>query len=131
MRIFKSRMIIQQLAEQELVGLVEDFKTYKAFHHTPDTFGRDELYDHPFTLPIIKAEEVRHIHLADCDNLWPPRKLQFNKTSDSHLVYCQGSIDATNYLLIGILAPEAHKQARNNSIMFKFGKMAEAFRQRY
>ncbi len=131
MRIFKSRMIIQQLTEQELLALVEDFKTYKTLYHVPDTFGRDELYDHPFTLPIIKAEEVRHIHLADYDSLWPQKKLQYNKTSDSHLIYCQGSMDSNDHLLMAILAPEAHKQARNNSIMFKLGKMAEAFRQRY
>ncbi|BFM15447.1 type II toxin-antitoxin system mRNA interferase toxin YafO [Maricurvus nonylphenolicus] len=131
MRIFKSRMIIQQLTEQELSGLVEDFRTYKTRRHLPDTFGRDELYDHPFTLPIIKSEEVRHIHLTDGDNPWKPGKLQYNKTSDSHLIYCQGCIDSNNFLLMGILAPDAHKLARDNSIMFKLGKMAETFRLRH
>lgn len=81
--------------------------------------------------PSLKAEEVRHIHLSNAENLWPPQKLQFNKTSDSHLIYCQGSTDSNNYLLMGILAPDAHKQARDNNIMFKLGKMAEHFRRRY
>jgi mRNA interferase YafO len=124
-------MIIQQLTEQELSELVADFRAYKTLRNLPDTFGRDERYDHPFTLPIIKAEEVRHIHLSNAENLWPPQKLQFNKTSDSHLIYCQGSTDSNNYLLMGILAPDAHKQARDNNIMFKLGKMAEHFRRRY
>lgn len=131
MRIFKSRMITQQLTEQELLALVEDFRAYKSLRHLPDTFGRDELYDHPFTLPILMAEEVRHIHLTDEENLWPSGKLQFSKTSDSHLVYCQGYNDTNNFLLMAILAPNAHKQSQNNSIMFNLGKMAEAFRQSY
>jgi len=27
------------------------------------TFGRDVLYDHPGNLPLIRSEEVQHLHL--------------------------------------------------------------------
>jgi mRNA interferase YafO len=130
-RIFKSRIIRQQFSDEELSGLADDFKHYKSGHGIPDRFGRDELYDHSHTLPIVKAEEVRHIHLADAETVWSPRKIQYNKTSDSHLVYCQGALDHDCYLLMVFLAPEAHRKARDNNWMFKLGAMAEQFRKSY
>lgn len=131
MRIFKSRVILQQLTSEEMLALEEDFEKYKSDGMLPDSFGRDELYDHHLTLPIVKAEAVRHIHLADAETHWSPHKIQYSKTSDSHLVYCQGALDNDCCLLIAILAPEAHSKARDNNWMFNLGKMAEKFRQQY
>jgi len=41
--------------------------TSKEAGQKPEFFGRDEAYDHPNTLPILKSEEVKHIHLAAID----------------------------------------------------------------
>ena len=56
MRVFKTKVIREQLTENELSALIEDFRQYKLTKITPDSFGRDELYDHPNSLPVIKSE---------------------------------------------------------------------------
>lgn len=129
-RVFKSKVIIGSLTEEELQGLVDDFKAYKS-GVLPDLFGRDVRYDHPHNLPSILVEEVRHIHLASSDNPWPIRKVQFYRTSEEHLVYCQGALETDCYLLMAILAPSAHDKAKNNNIMSKLGIMAERFRLKF
>ncbi len=128
MRIFKSKQIREQLTEGELESLTDDFKRYKLTGVPPETFGRDAAYDHPDTLSIVKIEDVRHIHLLRSDKPWPSYKTQFNKTSDVHLVYCQGATHPEYFALIAI---DAHEQARSNDVMYKLAKSAELFRQKY
>ena len=130
-RVFKSNIIRHVLTDEELAGLVNDFKSYKLTGNVPEHFGRDVAYDHPNNLPIVLTEEVQHIHLGSEDKPLPLRKLQFYQTSDIHLVYCQGSLDDNCYLLMTILSPDAHKQAKSRDIMFKLGVMAEKFRNQY
>ncbi len=131
-RIFKSALIRQQLSAQELAWLEADFLSYKEDGILPDTFGRDALYDDAFTWPLVKAEQVAHIHLADGGSPFPAYLRQFKRTSDrAHLVYCQGATHDNTYLLIIILKPDAHKKARDNNTMHKIGLMAEAFRMKY
>lgn len=127
-RVFKCKWILGQLNEDELTSLVNEFKGYKQSNVAPLSFGRDAHYDHPNNLPIIQKEEVQHIHLADPAHPWPSYKVQFYKTSDTHLVYCQGVNHPEHYALLAILSPDAHEQARNNDIMYRLGKMAELFR---
>ncbi len=131
MDVYKSSIIRQQLDDRELAALEADFIQYKSSHTVPDLFGRDVLYDHPNTLPVLKAEEVWHLHLADPDAPWDRRKIQFYKTSDIHLVYCRAALQADTYLLMAILKPDAHAQARNNAIMLRLGMMAELFRRKF
>lgn len=131
MRVFKSDIIRQLLPADELAQLEQDFKWYKKTGLAPDTFGRDEPFDHPHTLPIIKIEDLRHMHLAPGDQPFPLNKLQFFRTSDEHLIYCQGYFHPDHYLFITILRPDAHDQERNNEIMYRLGKIAEAFRQEH
>ena len=119
------------MTDKELDTLVDDFKSYKLTGNAPDNFGRDVAYDHPNTLPVVLAEEIRHIHLGSEDNPLPLKKVLYYQTSDIHLVYCQGSFDENCYLLMTILTPDAHEQARSREIMFKLGVMAERFRNRY
>ena len=117
-RIFKSQIILRQLTSEQLEQLVTDFRTYKEAGLLPDTFGRDVKYDHPHTYPLVRAEHP-----------WPVHYVQFKRTSDIHLVYCQGASNPEHYLLIAILTPDAHEQARQNNVMANIGKMAERFRQ--
>lgn len=130
-RVFKSCIIRQILTDDELDTLVDDFKSYKLTGNAPEHFGRDVSYDHPNNLPIVLAEEVQHIHLGSEDNSLPINKIQYYQTSDIHLVYCQGALNASCYLLMAILSPDAHKQARSREVMFKLGTMAEKFRSRF
>lgn len=129
-RVYASKLIRQTLSQQELANLVADFRAYKAGEGLPDTFGRDALYDHPHTYPLVREEEVQHIHLVD-PSYWPVYSLRFQRTSDEHLVYCQGLHDENCYLLIQILRPDAHDQARNNNIMRVIATEAGKFRDQF
>ncbi len=126
-RIFKSKLIRETIDESELTQLETDFRRYKQEGVLPDLFGRDVPYDHPNTLPILKQEEVKHLHLLE----QPIRKLQFYRTSDSHLVYCGGFSNPDIYLFMALLRPDAHQQARQNEAMYQLGVMAQNFRKRY
>jgi len=117
--------------ELDLTALKDDFKKYKESGNPPGNFGRDVLYNHPNTLPIVCQEKISHIHLEDPDNPWHFHVAQFNRTSDIHLVYCRGFYDEKCYLLMTLLSPDAHNQALNRTIMFNLGKMAEQFRNKY
>lgn len=101
-RVFKHKILMDSLTESEINALTKDFKHYKETRQKPTFFGRDEAYDHPNTLPILRSEEVKHIHLA-----------------------------ADAPFLIAILAPDAHEQARNRTIMHNLGLIAENFRQKF
>jgi mRNA interferase YafO len=127
-RVFKSAIIRQQLTVQELEDLVADFRDYKTSGQLPAVFGRDALYDHPNTYPLVRAEQVAHIHLAKTAQGWPVRLLQFRRTSDIHLIYCHGALHDDRFLLIAVFRPDAHKQARDNNVMEKVGRAAELFR---
>jgi mRNA interferase YafO len=63
-------------------------------------------------LPVVLAEKVQYIHLGSEDKPLALRKIQFHQTSDIHLVYCQESLNDNCYLLMTILSPDAHEQAR-------------------
>ena len=130
-RVVKSRLFCQQLTAEQQEALVADFRHYKESGELPDTFGRDVGYDHPHTYPLVKAEQVAHIHLTDGEHPWPGRMLQFHRTSDIHLVYCPAASHRDVYLLIAVLAPDAHQQATDNNQMAKIGVIAEQFRQRF
>lgn len=130
-RIFKSSIIQKALTDQEQIDLVSDFRNYKEHGILPDLFGRDVAYDHPHNLPIVHSEELQHIHLVEPNNSWGVNTLQINKTSDKHLVYCQGFTNANSYLLMAILSPNAHTKACDNGIMYSLGRMAELFRMKY
>lgn len=128
MRVFAGKIIRSQLTMTELEDLKADFKQYKVTGILPNTFGRDALYEHPSSLPIILSEKVSHLHLASLEHAWLPHIRQYARTSDTHLVYCQGSQNPDDYLLIAILVPNAHDDARNNNTMYKLGCNAEKFR---
>ena len=129
-RIFKSAAIQKLLKERDVDDLVHDFRKYKESGYCPDYFGRDVPYDHPHTPSLILQEDVHHIHLAEY-GAWPVRLMQFNRTSDRHLVYCQGAIHSECYLLITLFSPDAHKQAKTSNVMRKIGEQAEVFRMKY
>lgn len=130
-RVFRSSVIQNQLTDDELNKLTDDFKRYKATSVLPENFGRDVSYDHPNALPILKTEQVQHIHLGSDDKPLPFNRIQFKQTSDVHLVYCPSFNNDEIFLLMAILSPDAHQQAKNRDIMYKLGVMAENFRNKY
>jgi mRNA interferase YafO len=127
----KSLETVFAQAGVDLKALKEDFRQYKESNIPPSNFGRDVEYNHPNTLPTVRQEKVSHIHLEDPDQSWDICAIQFNKKSDTHLVYCRGFHDENCYLLMALLSPDAHAQALNRSIMYNLGQMAEKFRNQY
>lgn len=110
--VFTSKIIEQSMPEEQLKDLVEDFRDYKSTGQRPENFGRDVPYDSDVTLKIVSEGAVQHIHLKDAESNWPLRAMQFQMTSDCHLLYCQGAMNDDHYLLIAILEPDAHQLAR-------------------
>jgi len=130
-RVFKSDIIDQQLGKRELEQLAADFKRYKETGIPAASFGRDVPYDHTHTLPSVRSEDLMHLHLAEGAQHWTGRQAQYNRTSDQHLVYCRGFYKTDHFLLMSILKPDAHAQARNNSIMSNLAIMAAKFRAQF
>ena len=127
MRVFKGRQIRAHMAADDLDDLVSDFKRYKLENNdVPETFGRDVRYHRP---PLLVIEEVSHLHLGDFDT--DPHIRQYDKTSDTHIVYCPAGVAVDTFALLAILTPNAHEQARDPVIMHNIGKSAERFRQRH
>ncbi|WP_240224550.1 type II toxin-antitoxin system YafO family toxin [Rheinheimera hassiensis] len=129
-RVFISKVLNEALTVDERAALIADFKQYKA-GTLPALFGKDVPYDHAFNLGIIKQEQVRHIHLASNGTGFAVLLTQMKRTSDTHLVYCQGFSNEHCYLLMAILQPNAHHLAKSNQLMYQLGVMAQAFRQQF
>jgi len=68
-----------------------------------------------------------HLHLAE-DEPWPLSVVQFSRTSDKHLVHCQGYTDKNCYALMAILVPDAHSQAWDRDLMLRLAESARRFR---
>ncbi len=132
-RVFHNKNLEQQLASQgyDIADLKADFKQYKETGSLSSTFGRDVEYDHPYTPRAVLQEKISHIHLSDSKKPWNIRAVQFHKKSDIHLVYCRGFYDEDCYLLMALLAPNAHEQALDSNIMNNLARMAEIFRNKY
>ena len=130
-RIFKTDLIREQMSDTYITQLAVDFKRYKETGVPADHFGRDAPYNHINSLPSVRLQELQHLHLLTPPLVKKPSLRQFNKTSDTHLVYCQGFYSNEVYLLIALLSPNAHEQAHNNSIMLKMAQISEKFRNQY
>ena len=130
-RIFKTDLIREQMSNKHLTQLAADFKRYKETGIPADHFGRDAPYNHVNSLPSVRLQELQHLHLLTQQKSKTHSSRQFNKTSDDHLVYCQGFYSNEIYLLITLLSPNAHEQARNNNVMLKMAQISEKFRNQY
>jgi mRNA interferase YafO len=129
-KIFTSKLIKQQLPEAELQALVGKFRAYKNNGDTGTFFGRDTYYDRP---PSVVDAGLWHVHLADAKS--GPFKLryaQFNRASNTALVYCSGYFKPDHILLIGILN-NAHDLYRDKpySWYVPLVALAEAFRSKF
>lgn len=132
-KVFCHKELVSLFSQQgmDLAALKTDFAQYKDQDKPASNFGRDAEYNHPNGPPIIREEKVAHLHLEDPNSPWEKQNFQFNKTSDIHLVYCQGFYNEDYYLLMALLSPDAHEQALDNNIMYNLGLMAKKFRERY
>ncbi len=125
-RVFTSRLIRASVTDANVQSLVEKFKAYKESGNPAQYFGRDVPFDRPRS--AVEAE-LRHVHLNDGQR-WQMRTLQFHNTSDTHLIYCQGYLDADCFLLIELLK-DSHDRYRNLLYVAQLADIADSFRQKY
>ena len=85
-RVFTSQLMREGIAESELQLIVSKFKSYKESGDTKDYFGRDVSFNRP---DAVKSAGLMHVHIND-GRSWGVRLLQFDRRSDTHIVYCQG-----------------------------------------
>lgn len=116
----------------EAENLREAFRTYKQFDDDLGIFGRDGDYQRP---KQCREEELNHVHLRPSDTYlrrrWLKTSNRYHRTSDKHLVYCPGFHHRDTYLLIAVLEPKAHQDARNIDLMLKLTEIARKFRLEY
>ena len=66
-----------------------------------------------------------HVHMNFEE--FPLRLAQYDRTSDTFLVYCQGRVNPENYLLIEFLE-NAHARSKKITFIAELAETAEAFR---
>ncbi len=125
-RVFTSTMIREGVAESELQLLVSKFKNYKETGDAKDYFGRDVSFNRPSG---VKSSGLMHAHINE-GRPWGVRLLQFDRTSDTHIVYCQGYFQKDCYLLITLLKG-AHAKYRDNLFLLGLADIAKDFRDKF
>lgn len=112
--------------------LLEDFRRYQVSMRgdLPDYFGYDSEYGSP---PEV-AGCLEHIHLRIPPNTFPSNRKQIDRKcrkgdpeNDVALVYTRNLMSPNRFCIIGILAPDAHKQSRNMPLMRYLGQLARQF----
>jgi mRNA interferase YafO len=128
-RLFLSEGMRNTTSKELLKKIIDDFKQYKNGGKQPSNFGRDEAYDFPFT---VKEAELQHIHLKDSKSTkWHLKKILFHKTSDTALIYCQGSTWKNCYLLISILENAHSTYQVKPMYLSELAEQAESFREKF
>ena len=125
-RIFTSAVIRKGLGQAELQDVVAKFKGYKESGDPKAFFGRDTTFDRPQS---VVSAGMKHVHLNE-GRPWGVRVLQYGRTSDMHIVYCQGFNDSNCYLLITLLKG-AHAKYRDNLYMMGLSDVASGFRDKF
>lgn len=130
-KVFTSQVFLKALDKEEVKVIIKRFKEYKSGIKVHDSFGRDVDFNRP---PSARMAELKHLHINE-SQLWGKRQvpsfklLQFNRVSDTHLVYCSGFTNKNYFLLMSFIASGA---LYNDTLyMIELSEMAERFRSRY
>ena len=128
-KVFLSSEFKESCPEEKVVALANAFKEYKKTGIRPADFGRDATYDFPSS---VKQAGMSHIHLKDSSSKrWTLRTIDYNKTSNTALIYCQGFFDKNKYLLLGFLERAHETYKENSSYLPQLAEIAEQFRTRF
>lgn len=128
-RIFTTKMFREAKYSNtlDLAKLITDFKLYKSTGKLPASLVRDVPYSRPES---AKFAELRHIHVNFQEN-WNLKLVQYGRTSNSAIVYCQGRVSKDNYLIIALLENFAHERSKKITFMCDLAELAEGFRKNY
>lgn len=114
-------------------SLLDDFALYKSSGQLPEYFGRDTDYARP---QEIVGSGLMHIHLGLHEKKFvtPQGKPidantpQWDRTSDSALLYAQNLLDENQYSLIALFDPGAHAKAQDYDRMKRLAAFAHEFK---
>lgn len=111
--------------------LISDFHQYVSGQGLPQTFGRDSIFNEPY---LAFRAMLRHIHIALPPATFHHSRNQVDRTNregdphnDAWLVYVKHAFYDNRYLILAIMHPDAHGQARDTAIMKKLGYIAQEF----
>lgn len=92
-------------------------------------FGRDTTYDFPSK---VKEAGMYHIHIKDSSSKrWELKKISFDKTSNTALIYCDGFFNKSCFLLLGFIE-NAHQLYRSKPLyLMELSDTAERFREKF
>ncbi len=125
-RVFTSKLIRESMDESELQLIVSKFRDYKESGNAQNYFGRDVSFNRP---EPVRSAGLMHVHVNE-GKPWAIRLLQFDRTSDTHIVYCTGYFQTNCYLLIALLQG-AHAKYQDNLLMLSLADIASDFRNEF
>lgn len=128
-KVFISSHFKESCPEDKLSLLVDRFKEYKTSGKPHPTFGRDATYDFPYS---VREAGMSHIHIKDgTSKKWNLKRIMYERTSNTALIYCEGYIHKNHFLLLGFLA-NAHEAYNNNpSYLLCLAEIADGFRSKF
>lgn len=128
-RVFISTQFRDSCPEEKLSLLVDRFKEYKKTGRPHSSFGRDATYDFPFS---VKEAGMSHIHIKDhTSKKWNLKRVVYDRTSNTALVYCEGYMHKNHFLLLGFLE-DAHESYKNNpQYLLGLAEIADNFRSKF
>lgn len=128
-KVFVSAEFKDSLDKENLDLLVSRFKEYKRTGVPHETFGRDTTYDFPNK---VKQAGMHHIHVKDrTSRKWTLKKISFDKTSNTALIYCEGFFNRNYFLLLGFLTDAHSVYARNPHYLLELSDIADRFREKF
>lgn len=140
-KIFTTQRLAQELSEDLMRQLVKEFRQYKETGTPTQNFGRDFPYDRPYSAKSVNLQHV-HVHpnfligkevnaLTNTLRTWRLRSVQVSRTSDTHLIYCQGEHNPNAYLLISFVKSNAHEFANITSAIGALADIAADFQRKH
>ncbi|WP_020405156.1 type II toxin-antitoxin system YafO family toxin [Hahella ganghwensis] len=118
-------------ANPKITEIRDAFKLYNETGNAGLIFGR---YGEMLRPPEAMFEELNHIHILQGSPSYLRRlqvRNQYERKSDSFLVFCPGFHSKDNVLMIDILWEDAHKRTEDMWLMDEYIKVAKRFRARY
>jgi mRNA interferase YafO len=128
-KVFVSSEFRESMKKEKIDLLITRFKSYKQTGIPHETFGRDTTYDFP---DKVKKSGMFHIHIKDnSSKKWNLKKISFDRTSDTALIYCEGFLNRNYFLLLGFLDNAHLTYSRNPLYLLELSDIADKFRERF
>jgi len=128
-KVYVSSEFKESIEKEKLDLLVSRFKEYKKTGIPHETFGRDTTYDFP---DKVKQTGMYHIHIKDkTSKKWNLKRISFDKTSNTALVYCEGYLNSNCFLLLGLLENAHATYSRNPLYLLELSDIADRFREHF